>query len=268
MFSFGMGTAMKWQSAIDKNCMVLKGILATLFAMVAVSGDRSARLPRHLHRFALRLLRPAESAARRLIIVAARGLSVEFQPPRLRNHMPLRRRNRAVSEYARPLPLFDALVRSGVGERRVGPGIGALNAGPWAAFSGQRNQIRPVPLSPEDSLDATRLHRRIEALGRALDDLRGHAKRMARWQAQRDAFAVLEREADISGAPTEGHHVAVGHGESKVPRSATHAHRKSRHNELFTYAVRPHAWAAMPDPQVLNNLHGLAASARERPDTS
>ena len=39
-------------------------------------------LPRHLRLAILRLLRPAESAARRLIIAAARGLSVTLPPPR------------------------------------------------------------------------------------------------------------------------------------------------------------------------------------------
>ncbi len=41
-------------------------------------------LPRHLHRAVLRLLRPAESAARRLVIVMARGLVVTLPPPRPR----------------------------------------------------------------------------------------------------------------------------------------------------------------------------------------
>jgi hypothetical protein len=43
-------------------------------------------LPRHLHRAVLRLLRPAEAAARRLVIMAARGLVVA--PPRQRPRKP------------------------------------------------------------------------------------------------------------------------------------------------------------------------------------
>ena len=51
-------------------------------------GERSAgfTLPRHLHRAILRLLRPAEAAARRLIIVAARNLA---PPPALRATSPV-----------------------------------------------------------------------------------------------------------------------------------------------------------------------------------
>ena len=46
-------------------------------------------LPRHLHRFVLRLLRPAEAATRRLIIIAARGLVVKIRPHRPRKPKPV-----------------------------------------------------------------------------------------------------------------------------------------------------------------------------------
>ena len=84
----------------------------------------------------LRLLRPAEAAARRLIIVAARGLVVELSPPRLRAAKPKPVLNRSngfgtgvvirpgpLPEWARALapqrsstlsfPLFDPLKRFG-----------------------------------------------------------------------------------------------------------------------------------------------------------
>jgi hypothetical protein len=47
-----------------------------------LKGEVGLTLPRHLHRAILRLLRPAESAARRLIIAAARGLVVPPPSPR------------------------------------------------------------------------------------------------------------------------------------------------------------------------------------------
>ena len=72
---------MDWNGAIEKNRDALKRILATLVAMVQIAGG-SSTLPRHLYRAVLRLLRPAESAARRLIIVAARGLVVTLPRPR------------------------------------------------------------------------------------------------------------------------------------------------------------------------------------------
>ena len=55
---------MDWTARIEEHREALKGILAGLVAMVALGGPTT--LPRHLHRAVLSLLRPAESAARRL----------------------------------------------------------------------------------------------------------------------------------------------------------------------------------------------------------
>ena len=52
------------------------------------NADRPATLPRHLHRFVLRLLRPAEAATRRLIIIAAQGLTVTLPKQRPRKPTP------------------------------------------------------------------------------------------------------------------------------------------------------------------------------------
>ena len=141
---------MDWQLAIEKNREALKSILVMLVAMAGlpvllgrgdavIAGDRPKTLPRHLHRFVLRLLRPAEAAARRLIIIAARGLVVELSPPRQRKPKPqsifvragagtgivrvgsLRDRTLAASR-AVSLPLFDPLKRFGGRRRYVKPG--------------------------------------------------------------------------------------------------------------------------------------------------
>ena len=100
---------MDWNAAIERHREALKRVLAMLTAMAglanglaagsAESGSSQAAhgpadcrlpaadcrptLPRHLHRAVLRLLRPAEAAARRLVVVAARGLVVT---PRLHRH--------------------------------------------------------------------------------------------------------------------------------------------------------------------------------------
>jgi hypothetical protein len=72
---------MDWNAAIEKNREALKRVLAMLVAMAELGGVRPI-LPRHLHRAVLRLLRPAEAAARRLVIVAARGIVVAVAPER------------------------------------------------------------------------------------------------------------------------------------------------------------------------------------------
>ena len=81
---------MDWNAAIEKNREALKRILAALVAMAGLAGADpgfpsrvrgGGTLPRYLHSAVLRLLRPAESAVRRLIIVAARGVVVPARSP-------------------------------------------------------------------------------------------------------------------------------------------------------------------------------------------
>jgi hypothetical protein len=182
-------------------------------------------LPRHLHRFVLRLLRPAEAAARRLIIVAARGMVVQLSPPRIRkpNAKPLLNRRNGygtgvvirpgpLPEWARvlapkrsstlSLPLFDPLKRFGGRRRYVKPSamprIRSFDD-PRIGFFQQPRAPDPLPPSPDDPLDAGRLYRRLEAIDRALNDLPRQAKRMARWQARAGASLAREgvREREI-----------------------------------------------------------------------
>ncbi len=68
--------------AIEMNREALTRIVASL---VAMAGGRPV-VTRHVWRAILSLLRPAESAARRLIIAAARGIVVP--PPKPRSHAP------------------------------------------------------------------------------------------------------------------------------------------------------------------------------------
>ena len=167
---------MDWHLAIEKNREALKRILATLVAMVEVAGGRPATLPRHLHRLVLRLLRPAEAAARRLIIVAARGLVVEPAPQRSAKPKPksiyvqngvgtgivrvgsLPDRSVAASRPGTlSLPLFDPLKRFGARRRYVKPNavphIRSLYDTRVPLFHRPAEPKR-LPLTPDDPLDA------------------------------------------------------------------------------------------------------------------
>jgi hypothetical protein len=76
-----------WSAVIEGNHGALKRILAEIVAMAAPTGSPGTggpTLPRHLHSAILRVLRPAEAAARRLIVVMARGIVVTLPPFRLR----------------------------------------------------------------------------------------------------------------------------------------------------------------------------------------
>ena len=195
------------------NREALKRILAMLVGMAEMGGGTT--LPRHLYRAILLLLRPAESAVRRLIIAAARGIVVTLPPFRPRKPKPkisdtvvaMRRLGLAVTlsredfaRYeaelkaaelcaARPriinLPLLDALKNPFRIRRRYTPAHAAPRI--LSLFSDAPYHRLPPPPSPNDPIGAARLMLRLEALGRALDDLPAQAQRFARWRARNDA---------------------------------------------------------------------------------
>jgi hypothetical protein len=210
--------------AIERNREALKRILVMLVGMAGMSAGRGATfisrkdgadrnpaqaetrepspalsLPRRLYRAILRLLRPAEAAARRLIIAAARGIVVNLPPLRPRKPKPVPAVGRGprafmpVGPKKRPrsaprawnLPLLDPPRRPFSVHHRHVPTHAAPRIS-WLDFNARLSPLPPPP-SPEDPIDAARLCLRLEALGRALDDLPGQARRFARWQARRDA---------------------------------------------------------------------------------
>ena len=261
-----------------------------------------ATLPRHLHRAVLRLLRPAEAAARRLVIVAARGLAATPQarkgeivpppaPPRLR-------KPNAASPQAR---------KTGISILRNGPGTGnrtgiLMPALPQASLSRTAPRTLALPLfdplrlprhyvpltrsvprisfpgftalspvsprcppSPRDPIDARRLALRLQALGRALDDLPRQARRFARWRNRRDAAGAQNKEScDAVGT------------QNKKSCDAAGAQSRKRHRGPFRRVWplrpgRPPGWCRNPKHEVheiLNVAHGLAIWALKSPDTS
>src|SRR5436190_20384797 len=72
-----------WAGAIELNREALGRIVAALFVLLGIDGaDTVSRIPPKLHRAVLRVLRPAGSAVRRLVVIAARGLVVKVAPSR------------------------------------------------------------------------------------------------------------------------------------------------------------------------------------------
>ena len=61
---------MDWARAIERNQTALTRIVAALMAMVEMSAFGAMRLPQTAYFAVLRILRPAESAVRRLIFIA------------------------------------------------------------------------------------------------------------------------------------------------------------------------------------------------------
>lgn len=190
------GNTIDWTGAIEHNRVALLRILAALFAMAGIAeGETAATLPRHLRNAVNRILRPAESAARRLIVIAARGMEVAVPPLSPRGRESLLPRPGKCPEKAGEgvgrakstprLPLLDPLKRFDFGPRRryakSFPRITCIGLSEPTPIPGNRIS------SPDDEMDARRICRRLAALKRALTDLDGHARRLARWRARRDA---------------------------------------------------------------------------------
>ena len=184
---------MDWDLAIKRNSEALKCIVEALFAMMGIVGETTvSRIPPPLHRAVLRILRPAESAMRRLIIIAARGLVVKVAPSRA---MP---KGQIIGKGGGSrLPSFQLFdTRKDFPELRQHRVKYAKNP-PRILFFGDDSRVdalwpAPSPVSisspPSDGLvNAALLTRRLQALKLALEDLPRQARRMVRWRVRREA---------------------------------------------------------------------------------
>ena len=150
-----------------------------------IGGGVVSVLPRHQRSAAWRVLRPAESALRRLIVIVERVLEIDVPPPA---HGAGRGFPsdivRGTGEYIPAFALFDPRKRfdSNGFARRV---KGMPNIRFFDGFDDPA-PVRAVAM-PDDMVNAQRLCRRLQALQKALDDLPKQARRLARWQAKREA---------------------------------------------------------------------------------
>jgi hypothetical protein len=184
-----------WDLAIKRNSEALNGIVAALFAMLGLDGDTMVgRIPPALHRAVLRVLHPPESAVRRLIVMAARGLVVKSLAPRPK---PVGKVPRGGWSRLPSFQLFDTRKYfAELSQRRVK----YAKYPPRIHFFGPDSTVddlwpgRPplaASVSPPDGLvNAERLSRRLQVLKLALDDLPRQAKRLARWRVRRENSQV------------------------------------------------------------------------------
>jgi hypothetical protein len=202
---------MDWDLAIKRNSEALEGIIAALFAMLGLAGDAKVeRLPRSLHSAVLRVLRPAESALRRLIVIAARGLVVKVAASRLmpKGQMIGKGRTSRIS-----FQLFDT--RKNFPELRQHR-VKYAKHPPRVLFFGDDSRVDslwpappPVAASPQPPSDglvnAERLSRRLQALKLALEDLPRQARRMARWRVRRENMKSPKFKSPLRPGPPPGH---------------------------------------------------------------
>ena len=167
---------MDWEKAIERYELPLLRIVGALFALLVSSrlAGSGLMIPRHVWRSILFVLRPAESAVRRLIIIAARTLVCAA--PKLRQRSsdaPRQSIDSSPSAFsvAPVFQLFDPLKRfdfslddgESFSEGTVPFGAGELDDTP---------------------VNAEPLHNRLRALRLALADLSKQAQRLARHNAR------------------------------------------------------------------------------------
>jgi hypothetical protein len=166
---------MDWQLAISRNREALLVIIVALMKSVGlVDGGMLTTLPRLLYARALAIIRPAESALRRLIMIAAhemalRGVGHRKQRTSTTDFTQLGSRQHAhVSAFS----LIDPLKNFGSEP---------------ADFAVLDVSLDSEQSNPESArMSAVMLARRILTLKKALESIPVQAKRLARWYGQRD----------------------------------------------------------------------------------
>jgi hypothetical protein len=178
---------MNWTLAIDLNRTALLRVVAGLFALVGVpAGGAVDGVPRGIRLAVLRVLRGAEAAVRRLIVIAAQDLGA--LPSRARAAMPSGGISAGDGARVPAFPLFDPRRRITVGAafgRRGEPRVSFFDGGDPVRVSA------PVPIESE-TVDAARLCQRMQGLLGALDDLPRQARRLARWRGRAAEQAALK----------------------------------------------------------------------------
>ena len=200
-----------WDGALNHHSEALHAIVSALFAMLGIVGEATvSRIPKPLHRAVLLMLRPAESAVRRLIIIAARGVVVKVA-------------------LSRPMPKGLKIGKSGVSRlptfqlydtRKYFPELSQRRIKyakhpPRILFFGPDSRVddlwpAPPPVAapappPSDGLvNGERLTRRLQILKLALDDLPRQARRMARWRIRRENMKSPKFKSPLRPGPPPG----------------------------------------------------------------
>lgn len=212
---------MDFARAIVVNQTALSRIVAAIFAMVGlVAGGTVQQLPGAIRRAALRLLRPAESAVRRLIVIAAHGIDVKPAAPRA---VPTRLKGLPRGQRAASFQLFDPRKVFNLAGRR--PRRGKALPPPRITFCGYEPLVplfRVAPAPPvaaeplAEDLSERGLCRRLTAINTALADIPKQARRLARWQARRALMAQPKFRHPLRPGAPPGHQKHPSHEVDEV----------------------------------------------------
>ena len=226
---------MDWPLVITRNRTALLTIIVALMGVLGVlGGGRLTTLPHFLYHRALAIIRPAESAVRRLIVIVAHEMALRGIKLRAARRdgldeflfalRPSVRLEPAIPAFnlIDPLKLFG---RDAPDCDEFGDGFDVSSE----AENGENQDRTPIP--------AASLHARLLALKHALDNLPRQAKRLARWYGQREAAYAQN----------------LPHRYSPIRPGYPPASKRRRTDEI---------------DEVLHECHTLAMYAGERQDSS
>ncbi|HUQ38357.1 MAG TPA: hypothetical protein VM144_18460 [Aestuariivirga sp.] len=175
--------------------------------MLGLDGDDAAEpIPQYLHRAVLRVLHPAESAVRRLIVIAARGLAVKAAPSR-----PMPKGHTIAKGGRSRLPSFQLFdprkYFAELSQRRI-----KYTKNPPRIHFFPYDTLRPTPQPvaapappPDGLVNAERLSRRLQILKLALDDLPRQARRLARARLRHEKVPTLKFRSPLRPGHPPGH---------------------------------------------------------------
>lgn len=189
---------------ISDDRTALARIVAGLFAMLGLTGGRDKnstpqRIARALHGAVVVLLRPAESAVRRLIYVLS--LSVKAQPA-AGWPMPAGIAGAGAAQTRAAFKLFDPRPRLVRKARKVRASVRISFFGEGGAHV---VDLREKPGNADGLIASTHILRRLEALKHALDDLPRQARRLARVLQRRKTWKRLGSRRPMRPGYPPGH---------------------------------------------------------------
>ena len=186
---------MDWALAIRRNRDQLRTIVLALFALARMRvGGSLFILPRSTFSMVMLVLRPAESAVRRLIVIAAHNLAVKPCPPRDFVILGPRPEDPVSTMPDGGIPirafkLFDPLKSFDL--ESIWDNDHVTYESGYGLFA---SPSMPLEVTLDHHpIDATQIGQRLNALIRALDNLPAQARRLVRWQAKRDAALKAHR---------------------------------------------------------------------------
>jgi hypothetical protein len=198
-----------WTLAITRNRDQLKAIVLALFTLAGMRiGGSLSTLRRDAFNAIMLVLRPAESAVRRLILITALGLKPSTSTAKPARWPDLPPGGGPEAGETRGSPWSCEAARGGPGMRRAFKLFDPLKSfdpesiwdiqPTWESGIENSDQTFHYASTEDTPLDATHLGQRLNALMRALDNLPAQARRLVRWQARCDAKLKASKPTRIS----------------------------------------------------------------------